>query len=521
MTRLLRIATIGAGTTAGLLLALLSPTGPAPVSADPARAARASLKVTPAKVYVGGQALTFSGSIGARGRRAVHVEYQIQADSSDWYPVAGHRARTKPNGRFRFTFPAPAMTSIKLRVASGRLATPYHVFQPRAQDLTLTVPQVGGLGEDEVAVGRPFRIAVDTAPQFRSGVDTSPPVLPGRRVTLQVRRADLSWKSLAARKADKRGMATFNATINAPGEVTYRVRQENWTAGGNQIGWYPSFPVTVTAVSASSERAAAATPPSYPVRAGRGTPVARTSTATASKANQWGVSLWDFAWMFGEPLTTRPSRGTDLKGWWLDASDGEGRVMQLNGQLALDSQRNWTGPGDHGTTTATLQDNPMAYGRWETRLRLKPLERGAKNYTVRVEIIPDRAKDYRCGAQNITVAEIPVGGSTVGIGVRTRSGKQWTAKRHLRIGTAAASVGVEVTAKNVTWFFDGKPIGTLKKRVAPAIPRTLRLSLVGQGQQEMNHVQVFSDWQRGFSLDRGKPNLHGQRLKAGKFKRDC
>ena len=46
---------------------------------------------------------------------------------------------------------------------------------------------------------------------------------------------------------------------------------------------------------------------------------------TAAKINKWGVSLWDFAWTYGESLTSKPARGTDRKGWWLDSSDDNAR----------------------------------------------------------------------------------------------------------------------------------------------------------------------------------------------------
>ena len=99
-------------------------------------------------------------------------------------------------------------------------------------------------------------------------------------------------------------------------------------------------------------------------------------------------------------------QGHPRKGRWLDASDGSGRASHNNGGLGLDSRPGASaGPGDRGTTSATLQGNPQKYGRWEIRLRSWSRESSAEDYRVKIELVPDRAADYLCGAQNITVAD--------------------------------------------------------------------------------------------------------------------
>ena len=37
----------------------------------------------------------------------------------------------------------------------------------------------------------------------------------------------------------------------------------------------------------------------------------------------------------------------------------------------------------------------------------------------------------------------------------------------------------------------------------------MRLSIVGDGQREMNRTELKSDWQRGFSLDKGEQVKNG------------
>ena len=97
--------------------------------------------------------------------------------------------------------------------------------------------------------------------------------------------------------------------------------------GGDKIGWFPSFPFTVRVVDPLHPDAGRTDPQSAVSRPVErdGEPITR-GGKTAAKVNLWGVSLWDFAWTSGESLTSKPARGTDRNGWWLDSSDGSGRV---------------------------------------------------------------------------------------------------------------------------------------------------------------------------------------------------
>ena len=240
---------------------------------------------------------------------------------------------------------------------------------------------------------------------------------------------------------------------------------------------------------------------------------------SAGSTHKWGSSLWDFAWEFGESLSTRPYRGTDRTGAWRDASNGSGRVAKHNGGLALDSQRYGSGPGDHGTTAATLAGQPMRYGRWETKLRMKSAENNAQDYRVRAELVPDNPADYRCGAQNITIAEVTAHGSRVVVGARAVAGsRQWTYAKGLttiRSGGAVA-FAVEVARSHISWFVNGRVIATVRDAAAVSdVPMTMRLSLVGNGQEEMNRTMAISDWQRGWTLDRGKQDIRGHALTRG------
>ena len=329
--------------------------------------------MTPGSSYVAGQKLTFTGNLGVGGVRKIHLEFDMGAGL--WPDVEGFSAKTRSDGSFSFDFPAPGMWGIKLRVASGSVTTPSETFDAASQDLTLDL-RTGG---NQVLPGAPFTIEVDTTPTLPHRPDLLQlPAFPGRELTLQRRVGDrwVGVDDLPPVVTDGAGDGRFELP-GITSTQTYRVVEGDYTEDGNRIGWFPSFPFTVEVVdnlrpTPSARVGAAAALSAGSLRAGDG--------ATAGKINQWGVSLWDFAWEYGESLTSKPWRGSDLEGWWLDSSTGSGRVAKHNSQLTFDSQRNWSGPGDVGTTTATLRDNPMTYGRWETRLRIKRLESGAREY---------------------------------------------------------------------------------------------------------------------------------------------
>jgi hypothetical protein len=310
-----------------------------------------------------------------------------------------------------------------------------------------------------------------------------------------------------------------------PGVVVYRVREENWFEGGDKIGWFPSFPYYVN-VTGALQAPQAQGPVAPSARTTAGFTWSRSGASnTASQRYGWAPAVWDYAWEFGESLTSPPYRGTDKNGRWLDTSDGTGRVSKINGGLGIDSQRvNDAGDGDRGTTRATLQRNGMKYGRWEVRMRVKSLENNNSDYKARIELVPDSAADYHCGAQNITVAEVTAHGSTATFGVKALAkSREWTyTKRVGSVADKSIAFAVEVTKSHITWFMEGDVIATVKSRAAVSdVPMALRLSLEGNGQQEMNRTQFISDWNRGFTLERGRQVASGRALKLGTHGGGC
>ena len=481
-----------------------------------------SLTVSP-RVYVGGQAVTFQGSLGVTGARKIWLQSHIGRPGDEWTRVAGFHSTTSSNGSFTFKYPAPSMFGIRYRVASRGATTPAHTFDARSQDLVLTtVPNSPGVGPGQVLAGQAFTIKVDTTPVLSHRPDLPPPAFTGRGLTLQDRDGKGRWHTLDTTVTDGNGDGSFVVPPSDPGCRVYRVREEDWTKGGSKIGWFPSFPTAVDVIASTGSSGSCVTPRSAPSNTISPKGGSGPAAATAAGTHKWGQSLWDFAWERGQSLTSRPSRGSDRQGWWLDRSTGLGRAALHNGGLLLDSQRDWSGPGDFGTTSATLHDNARRYGRWEAKMRFKRLETGARNYTARIELIPDRATDYACGARNITVASVRVGGSTVSIGSRHGT-RQWRAKRQISISqNQAVAFAVEVTRGHITWFYNGRAIGTVRSRAAVSdVPLTMRLSLVGDRNREMNKTGFISDWQRGFDLHSGTTVTNGTSLRRGKFSGGC
>lgn len=110
-----------------------------------------------------------------------------------------------------------------------------------------------GLTDHQVLAGAPFAILVDTTPHPRNRPDPAPPPFPGRTLTLQRRTAGGGWQNVDSTTTGALGDGSFVETVDSTTTtITYRVREEDWTANGNQIGWFPSFPFTVDVLRSGS-----------------------------------------------------------------------------------------------------------------------------------------------------------------------------------------------------------------------------------------------------------------------------
>lgn len=479
------------------------------------RQAPASLRITPSSNYVGGQAINFTGNIGASGQRTIKIQSNMNRPGDTWEAVDGFRGTTQADGSFDFVFRAPGMFGISYRVSSGSLKTNGVTFEALSQDLTLAPTSAP-------VAGQPFDVEIDTTPTLfarPSTIGLQP--IPGRKLTLQRRVDGDTWQTIGTDTVGQNGLGVVTVTEAQPGMYVYRARQEDWTTGGNAIGWFPSFPTYVEVFPSAD---GATLPPEPEEQRCSQVVVGDSATATAAGSNKWGASLFDFAWVAGESLTSKPYRGTKKQGRWIDYTDGGGRVNKNNGGLMLDSKRvNGCGRGDFGTTRATLQGNPQTYGRWEVRLRLKSDEKNARDYRTVVELVPEKASDYACGGRNIAIAEMLPHSSTVKFGANAMK-QQWRGSKSVgdQVNNRSLVFAVEVTKKHVSWFYAGKVIGTVKSRAASSdVPMTLRLSMEGAGDTEMNHTELISDWQRGFTLARGKQVTSGKALKKSGLSTSC
>jgi hypothetical protein len=523
---------LAVGTAVGLLYAAASVTAApttqpqhAPASTALTSATTGSLAVSPTN-YVGGQRLTWTGSVGHPGRRPLVLQFAMGVvKGHTWSTVAGFRDHTRKDGSFSFTYPAPSMFNIRYRVKAGQYASPARVFNAKTQDLTLRVTgqpvnntQAPGL----VNADQSFGITVDTVPDniYRSPDSQNLPVFKGRTLALQKRVDASTWRTITTTTVGKDGLAQFSGLREAAGVSVFRVRAGDYFTDGNKIGWTQSFPLYVLAGRDAqvwyASHYGTTLPTSVPVDkpAGGGY-----QSPTASQRYRWFPSKFDFAWEYGQSLTSPPARGTRLRGGWQESATGGGRVAKYNGGLALDSKRYaGAGPGDFGTTRATLQGNALTHGRWETSLRIRnAFERGGRAYQVLAELVPARAVDYDCGRHNITIASISPFSRRVDFGVRNA--------RHSWDGTTTAgyiplvkpyNAAIEVAHGHITWFLNGAAVGSVTSDAAvPGVPLTLRLSLVGDPDKEMDQTALISDWQRGFPVNTGQQVVSQKKLPRG------
>lgn len=519
-----------------LVLATAGPTAAAPSP---------SLRVSP-EHYTGGQRIRFEGNLGVSGRRPIKLQLNLSRPGDPWNDVNGFRRRwTRADGSFSFRYTAPAMFGMQMRVASRGVHTPPIEFHARSQDLVVSVRSgVTGLGLNQVLAGEAFTLVTDTTPEggedLARRTDLPPPVFPGRELTLQRRLYDGSWRDVTtpAVTTDAQGVGVFRDLVLpvSVAPVVYRVVQEEWTRDGHRIGWYPSFPVYVDVLTEGQRGAFRASPATALVgavvsRVGSlpvaGTPLTvgrDVASRTAAERYQWRPSLWDFGWTYGESLTTRPSRGTDRVGWWQDWADGTGRAAKHNGGLMLDSQRqNKDGMGASiGSTMATMQDNPMRFGRWEVRLRMKSTETSHRDLLAHIELVPEGTAPG-CHAEGITIAAASPHERGVEIGVRNAAGRSWErTEPGISVNGTSHAVAVEVTRSHISWFLEGELIGTVTDPAAiPDGPMTLRVALQGHDQDQVNRTQAIFDWMRGYSLDRGRQVDGGPRLTEGAHDLAC
>ncbi|QCX26359.1 hypothetical protein [Nocardioides jishulii] len=491
------------------------------LQATPAHAADPSLTLTPGNdKFVGGSRLVLDGHVGTSGRRALVVQRHAGRAGDAWVDVPGSAGHTNSDGSFSVTTRAGAMWGVRYRVKAGKHTSPAVLTHARTQDVILTQTSPG-------VVGRDLTFLADTVGRAYTGYRDLPSVvLTGRRMTLQRRVSPTVWEDVETTTSDTYGLASFTTRHRAAGDV-YRVRLERWTAHGDDLGRTASFPHQVTA------KAGRVKDGSFPHRQGavatsavaaglvQGVPTA-TASSDGGRRHAWSTYGWGrdprfrYEWEYGQSLSSPPSLGSRSKGTWTESSTGTGRVTLRNGGMLFASDGYGSAPnGAHGTTSATLKGAADRFGRWEVRGVTTQNSRTGRKYAMRYELVPVAQASRACGTSSIVLGESRGPGSPLTFGVRGPKGTKWG--RTLRsLPSGANSVAVQVTRKHLTWFLNGKPVGTVRAKAAlPKGPMTLRLTFVGAGNKTMDSAKGQVDWARSYSLKHGKRPTSKVRLKKG------
>lgn len=493
----------------GIALALAAPASSTPTTSVAARAA--SLSVSPPNgAFTAGQQLTFTGNLGRSGK-TVQLQTNMGRPGDVWRDVPGATGRTNASGSFTILAQAPSMYGIHYRAVAGSRTTPTWTSQVRHQEVSVSAETELGWGQ--ALVGQPLTITASTATM---------PLVAGRGLSLQ-QRVGTGWTTVATATVGPDSMGRFVVTPTTPGTVVYRVRLEDWDAGIGHVGWFPSYPLYVDVLASPPAEPAPSGEPR--TRAGAGVPVAAATRrapvqTTAAATNKWGIQRFDFDWEHGESLTDKASIGTRRRGSWLDVGDGTGRVAMRNGAMQLSSAPE--GGTSRGSLWATLQGNTQQYGRWETRVMPMTTARGSVDYRVRAELVPADA-GQGCGGAAITLFDLAPSQSGVVIGATSASGAQWTRTvPGVATNNAFHAFAVEVTAKKVTWFIDGRAVGRVTDRAAiSGQPLTVRLSMQASGVETMRTTRTLVDWVRAYPADTGRKAKGGARLGRGSYPRTC
>ena len=537
-----RATTAAATAVTAVLVATLLTTAPAE-----AKRSGGNLTVqTNTPIYTGGSRLLLKGNLGVKGRKRIKVQRHMNRVGDVWRDVSqpGTTGWSNRDGSFSISAPASSMWEIKYRVvtANGKHASPARMTLAKAQEAILRQ-------ESEATTNRTFDVKVDTHgadyPGFR---DLPAVILPGRGVTIQRRLDPVRWENVATGTVDSRGFSHIEVPApSTPGTYTYRARLHDWKSGGDDIGWTASFPIQVQVSRPTGSRTSGA-PVQAPVSNAVAARLDDTVLVAGAKAKKktakknpvrkhagdrykWARKgfRWAFDWEFGQSLTSPPGKAKRMRGQWIDAADGTGRVTMRNGGMLLSSDgygnidgRLRARSGVKGSVWSTLQGNAYKRGRWEVRGSTTPLPGGSNRaYRVRYELVPEGTL-AKCAPSGIVIAETTKAGAPLRFGVRNAAGTTWARQVRLANTPGADSFAVQVTKKHITWFLNGKPVGTVRAKAAlPKGPLTMRISMVDNNGAEMKSTKSTVDWARAFPLNAGKKATSKKRLKKGAALNRC
>ena len=232
--------------------------------------------------------------------------------------------------------------------------------------------------------------------------------------------------------------------------------------------------------------------PLSPARAGTPGSCGRPSGCTAFELIHAGAT---YGWY---PVARRYEFKGGVPAEW--AHLGKGTLRTTHGMLSLQGRR--------GDISTVWTGNPRKQGRWEVRMRtttLKARRTDLTDYTVRVALVPVRAQDAHCGAQQATLLDYsPTAPRAAGFSLN--------ALPDLALETAVTTTrtvgadqwhefAVEVAPDHVSWFVDAQVVATQPTTAAYfSVPLRMQVSLVSTPGATMQPTRVQLDWARYWTL---------------------
>lgn len=208
------------------------------------------------------------------------------------------------------------------------------------------------------------------------------------------------------------------------------------------------------------------------------------------------------AYSWGTPGWSDEFAGTAIGPDWAvyDSPGHAGNGLRAPSQVSVaDGVMTQTGTADARSAGMLLQGHDERTGRWEFRMRATQRDVGGTPYHLVLALLPVGVA-YDSGERDLDLAEADLDEDVVHLFVHHPRRKQAYDEVALDM-TAWHTYAVEVAGDHLTWFVDGLPQATVRKRAAlPTTPLAVNVQLDAYAPSGLNPGQLQLDWVRYYPL---------------------